>query len=105
MNYKRKNKFLNKKEKYENEFNINLENRKKERNNEKLKSNKESINIISFFIDDFILNKNLQNNLEIKRRYIIKHIEKNKFKFININIISFFAIKLNIIFFFLEKLN
>jgi len=54
---------------------------------------------INNLIDDFIINKNITNNLEIKRKYKTKHIEKNKIEFNKIYIISFYYIILNIILF------
>ena len=114
LKYKRKYKKMNKKEKYENKSNEYLKDRKIFKNNKKLKLKKEKSQLNKIdskenikyifnnrnFIDDFIINKNLTNNLEYKRRYILKHIENINFKFNKNYIIFFYDIILNIILLF-----
>ena len=97
--YKRKDKQLNEKEKYEKEFNINLENRKNKKNKKKLEIEKKKERICknkkgiekddkngkignkymhkkynksygSLNIDEFIVNKELSNIIKNKRKYM-----------------------------------
>ena len=117
-NYKGKDKIFNNKEKYEKESNINLEEGKKgklklEKNKEKIqtnkkgniKDNKDERNIFEYdgydkfykkyYIDNFIENKYLPDDLNIKRRYI----KMNKNKYNKFHFIYFYFIIINITFF------
>ena len=91
-NYKRKNIKLNKNEIYENNPNEYYE-----ENNKKLKLNDVYINKYKLcrndYLDDFIENKNILENIKIKRKE-----KKYKIRFNIINIIYFYYIILNIIF-------
>ena len=92
-NYKRKNIKLNKNEIYENNPNEYYE-----ENNKKLKLNDVYINKYKLcrndYLDDFIDNKNILENIKIKRKE-----RKYKIKYYRINIIYFYYIMLNIVLF------